>query len=90
MTYHSKASIVEANEAGDSVSIAAGYASRARYRAVPRSQTGTSFAHDTTGAMEDWMRDRLGLPCIVVELSTHSATDFARNKNALWYTATLP
>lgn len=86
MSYHSKASIVEANESGDSVAVASEYASRARYRAVPRSQTGTSFAHDTTGAMEDWMRERLGLPCVVVELSTHTATDFARNKNALWHT----
>lgn len=87
ITYHSKASIVEANESGDSAAIATDYANRARYRAVPRSQTGNSFTHDTTGAMEDWMRDRLGLPCVVVELSTHTATDFARNKNALWYTA---
>lgn len=87
ISYHSKASIVEANESGDSVAVAAGYASRARYRAVPRSQTGNSFAHDTTGAMEDWMRERLGLPCIVIELSTHAGSDFARNKNALWYTA---
>lgn len=89
MTFHSKAAIVEANESGDSVAIGAQYARLARYRAVPRSQTGVSFSHDTTGAMEDWMRDRLGRPAIVVELLSYDSSEFGRNKNALWYIAGL-
>ena len=89
MSFHSKAAVVEANEAGDSVNIAANYASRSRYRAVPKSQSTPIFQYDTTGAMEDWMRDRLGKPAIVVELSTNTSSEFARNRSALWYTIGL-
>lgn len=89
MSFHSKAAVVEANEAGDSVSIAASYAAKSQYRAVPKSQSTPIFQYDTTGAMEDWMRDRLGRPAIVVELSTNTSSEFARNRNALWYTIGL-
>lgn len=89
MSFHSKAAIVEANEAGDSVSVAANYAARSRYRAVPKSQSTPIFQYDTTGAMEDWMRDRLGRSAIVVELSTNTSSEFARNQSALWYTIGL-
>lgn len=89
MSFHSKAAVVEANEAGDSVSIARSYASYARYRAVPKSQSTPIFQYDTTGAMEDWMRDRLGKPAIVVELATNTSSEFARNRSALWYTVGL-
>lgn len=89
MSFHSKAAVVEANEAGDSLSVAAGYASRSRYRAVPKSQSAHVFQYDTTGAMEDWMRDKLGRPAIVVELATNSSSEFGRNRDALWYTIGL-
>jgi hypothetical protein len=89
MSFHSKAAVVEANEAGDSVTIANGYASRSRYRAVPKSQSAPVFQYDTTGAMEDWMRDKLDRPAIVVELATSSSSEFGRNRDALWYTVGL-
>jgi len=89
MSFHSKAAVVEANEAGDSVSIASGYASRSRYRAVPKSQSAAVFQYDTTGAMEDWMRDKLGRAAIVVELATNTSSEFSRNRDALWYTVGL-
>lgn len=86
MSFHSKAAIVEANEGADSVSIANVYASKSRYRAVPKSQSAPVFKYDTTGAMEDWMRDRLGRAAIVVELATDASSEFGRNRDALWYT----
>ena len=89
LSFHSKAAIVEANEAGDSVSIAGAYASRARFAAVPKSQSAPIFKYDTTGAMEDWMRDKLGRPAIVVELASSSSSEFGRNRDALWYTVAL-
>jgi hypothetical protein len=89
MSFHSKAAVVEANEAGDSVSIALSYAARSRYRAVPKSQSTPIFQYDTTGAMEDWMRDKLSKPAIVVELSTNTSSEFGRNRDALWYTVGL-
>lgn len=88
-SFHSAAAVVEANEAGDSISIASTYASKARYRAVPKSQSAPVFKYDTTGAMEDWMRDRLGRPAIVVELLSKTANEFSRNRDALWYTTGL-
>lgn len=88
-SFHSAAAVVEANEAGDSVSIANAYASAARYRAVPKSQSTPIFHYDTTGAMEDWMRDKLGSPAIVVELLTKTGSEFSRNRSALWGTVGL-
>lgn len=89
LSFHSKAAIVEANEAGDSVSIAGAYASRAGYAAVPKSQSAPTFKYDTTGAMEDWMRDKLGRLALVIELASNSSSEFGRNRDALWYTAGL-
>jgi predicted deacylase len=89
MSFHSKAAVVEANEAGDSVAIAAHYAKLSRYRAVPKSQSVGIFQYDTTGALEDWLRDKQGRAAIVVELATSSSSEFSRNQSALWYTVGL-
>lgn len=89
LSFHSKAAVVEANEAGDSLAIAREYASKARYRAISKSQSAPVFQYDTTGAMEDWMRDKLGRPAIVIELATSTSSEFGRNKNALWYSVGL-
>lgn len=83
LSYHAVASIVEPNEAGNSLEKSNTYTKLTRYRTVPRSQS-TAFAHDTTGALEDWMRDKLGLPALVVELGTKTGNEFDRNKSALW------
>lgn len=83
ITYHAKASIIEANEAGDSMAAAYLYAKSSRYRAVSKTQN-SSFQHDTTGALEDWMRDKLGLPALCIELATQSSNEFSRNKDAMW------
>lgn len=89
LSFHSAAALVEANEAADSVSIAATYAAKSRYQAIPKSQSAGVFKYDTTGAMEDWMRSSLGQPAIVVELLTRTSSEFSRNRDALWYTAGL-
>lgn len=83
LTYHAKASIIEANEAGSSMSAAYLYAKTSRYRAVGKSQN-SSFQHDTTGALEDWMRDKLGMPALCIELAAQTGNEFSRNKAALW------
>lgn len=89
MSFHSAAAVVEANEAGDSTAIASVYAAKARYRAIPKSQSAPVFQYDTTGAMEDWMRSSLGKPAIVVELLSRTSSEFGRNRDALWYTTGL-
>jgi len=83
LTYHAKASIIEANEAGDSMAAAYLYAKTSRYRALSKSQN-VSFQHDTTGALEDWMRDKLGLPALCIELASKTGNELSRNKDALW------
>lgn len=89
LTYHSHAGIVEANEAGDSVGLAATYATKAGYRAEPTSNIGSTFDYSTTGALEDWMNDKLGLPAFVIELQSPTADEFTRNRTAMWAMAKI-
>jgi len=88
-TYHSQASLVEANDAGDSDSICPQYASLARYQASYASSLGNTFDYSTTGAFEDWMGQKPGLPACLVELQTLTQDDFSRNEAALWFAAQL-
>jgi murein peptide amidase A len=81
LSYHAVASLVEANEAGDSAKLAEIYCSTSKYRNIPRSRN--YFTYDTTGAMEDWMRDKLGLPALVIELATPNSNEYPRNSAAM-------
>jgi g-D-glutamyl-meso-diaminopimelate peptidase len=89
LTYHSHAGVVEANEAGDSVALAASYAAKAGYSAIPTSSIGNTFDYSTTGALEDWMKDDLGLPAFVIELQSPTADEFTRNRAAMWAMAKI-
>lgn len=89
LTYHSYAGVVEANEAGDSVALAATYAAKAGYIAIPTSSIGNTFDYSTTGALEDWMKDDLGLPAFVIELQSPTADEFTRNRAAMWAMAKI-
>lgn len=84
MTFHSKASIVEANEAGNSVAIGNIYAKYSGYANKPASTNTSTFNYDTTGSLEEWGKDKLNLPIILVELATRSDDEFYRNKEALY------
>jgi hypothetical protein len=88
LTFHAKASIIEANESGDSMALASLYSKTSRYRAIAKSQN-TVFNYDTTGALEDWMHDKPGLPALCIELTSQSGNEFARNKAALWALAKI-
>lgn len=90
LTYHSHAGVVEANEAGDSVSLAATYVAKAQYRAIPTSAIGTTFDYSTTGAFEDWLQDKRSTPAFVIELYSATADEFSRNRTAMWAMAQLP
>lgn len=84
LTYHAKGSLVTANEAGDSMAIANIYGGKAGYRAIAESQLGSTFNYDTTGAYENWLLDKVGIPALLVELPTHTDNLFSKNKNAMW------
>jgi predicted PurR-regulated permease PerM len=60
------------------------YSSLSGYGAQNGSTIGNFFDYDTTGALEDWLADKKGIPAILVELSTRENDEFNRNKNAMW------
>ncbi len=66
----------------DSASLAATYSSLSGYR----NMTGVegAFSYPITGTYDDWIREELGLPSVLIELSSVSDSQFSRNKTALW------
>lgn len=82
MSFHSSASYVIANQAGDSNTLAATYARLSGYNNV----TGDveAFKYPITGTYDDWMRDKYGLTSVLVELASSINPEFNRNKAALW------
>ena len=84
LTYHSKGSMVIANEAGNSAALAKTYGTNSGYWARNDSELGTTFAYDTTGAMENWLYDKQSVATLLIELTTHTSNEFYRNKTAMW------
>lgn len=84
LTYHSVASVVTANGVGDSDGLASTYSRLSGYRVLPKSNTATVFNYDTTGAFEDWLYEKVGISALLVELGSHTNSELAKNKSALW------
>ena len=84
LTYHSKGSIVTANDSGDSMSLATTYGRSTGYWAVSESLGFTVFNYDTTGASETWLHDKLGIPTLLIELPGHTGNYFWSNQAAMW------
>lgn len=82
LSYHSTAAYVIANTCGNSGARAASYATSTGYR----NMTGVSgaFSYDISGTYDDWICEKLGLPSILIELSTPSSSEFSRNRAAMW------
>lgn len=89
LTYHSVGAVVQPNGAGDSTSLASTYAASSRYYTLAPG-VNPAFEYDTTGAFEDWMYDKLSLPALLIELSSHNSSDWSRNSGAMWKMAQLP
>jgi len=81
MSYHAVGSLVLGNGAGQADAWAVAYASSVGYW-VP-SGNGV-FDYDTTGAYEDWLRDKHGIPAILVELSSYYGNEFWNHQAAMW------
>ncbi len=90
LTMHSHGGIVEANDAGDSITLGAEYAKLAHYEAIPTYEIGNFFDYTTTGAYEDWLNDKLNLPALEVELESPTNDEYSRNLPALWAMAEVP
>lgn len=89
LTYHAKGSIVTANESGDSMALAVNYGRQTGYRAIAESQLGNTFNYDTTGAYENWLHDKVGIPTLLIELPNHTSNYFSSNRAAMWSMVTL-
>lgn len=84
LTFHATGRAVFANDAGDSKALADIYAERSGFSSFSNSGSDTFFSYPTTGEYEDWIRDKLGLPALLVELASVGNNEFPRQKPALW------
>jgi len=84
LTYHAVGSLVIANESGSSSSLGAAYAQQSGFWALDGSASGGIFTHDTTGAFEDWLHDKYGIPALLIELSSYYGNEFWNHQSAMW------
>ena len=84
LTFHSIASIVSGNSKGIADTAAIKYSELSGYNYSAFGEEETVFKYDTNGAFETWMHDKAGLPTILVELSSHTASEFYTNRSAMW------
>lgn len=89
LTYHSIAGYVIPNDSGDSNALAHTYAQHSNLRYASNAQTSVLFPYDTTGAYEDWLHDKHGIPALLIELWTRAGNEFAGNQAAMWHMAGL-
>jgi predicted deacylase len=82
LSYHSIGGLVAANQAGISGAYAATYARLSGYS----NTTGQSdtFEYSVSGTADDWYAQRLGIASILVELGSHTYSQFGLNQTAMW------
>lgn len=84
LTYHSQASVVIANESGNSSNLANEYGKLSGYRSLTDGASDGLFNYDTTGAFENWLHDKYEIPALLIELSTNYTNEFYIHKHAMW------
>jgi len=87
MSFHSSASYVIANDAGDSATLAAAYSQLTGYRNM--TGVGGAFSYPITGTYDTWLYEKYGLTSLIIELSSSTNAEFSRNKAALWAMARI-
>lgn len=83
LSYHSIGGMVAANQAGNSSSLAAMYASKSGYGNIT-GQSDSTFEYSISGTADDWYAQALGVPSLLVELGSHSYHQLERNQTAMW------
>lgn len=81
-SYHSIGGVVAGNQAGNSVSTASLYSQLSGYQNVT-GNTGETFDYSVTGTADDWYA-AIGVPSLLIELSSHTSAQFDRNQKAMW------
>ncbi len=87
LTYHAAVGVAIPNFSGDSDALTKVYDQKSN---LGYSSGGGLFNYDTTGAYEDWLRDKHSIPTILLELWTKTNNEFSKNQNAMWHMVTLP
>ena len=82
VSYHSIGSLVIPSQGGQSNARASQYASLSGYKLSPGG--GGEFGYQITGTADDYYREKLGVPSVLVELGSHSYHQFERNRSAMW------
>lgn len=85
LTYHASGGVVVPNDSGDSDAIARTYGAKSSVGYMGNSGTPTFFEYDTTGAFEDWLHDKYGIPALLIELLEKNDNEFSGHQNALLY-----
>ncbi len=82
LSYHSIGGLVAANQAGASGAYASTYSRLSGYS----NTTGQSdtFEYSVSGTADDWYAQRLGIASILVELGSHTYSQFSLNQAAMW------
>lgn len=83
LSFHAVGSMTIGDPGGYSAAYAARYASMVGYRDATNT-TSTNFDYNVTGAYEDWTYRNLGIPSMVVELSSYTSVYNAGHYAALW------
>ena len=83
LSYHSIGSMVAANQAGNSIGLAAEYVQLSGYRNIT-GQSDSTFEYSVTGTADDWYAQAVGVPSLLIELGSHSYHQFDRNQAAMW------
>ncbi|MCW1908047.1 MAG: DUF2817 domain-containing protein [Candidatus Saccharibacteria bacterium] len=89
LTYHSSGGMVIANESGNSWDITYNYGKKSGLWARKNSELGTTFNYDTTGAFEDWLHDKHGIPTLLIELWNDTSNYFNGQRSAFNYVVGL-
>lgn len=90
MAYHAQGRIVFSNDAGDSIGLGQQYASKVGFRFITNANSAGTFEYATTGEFEDWLADKVGISCLLVELSNKSGNEYSSQRNAMWDLIKLP
>ncbi len=85
LTYHASGGVVVPNDAGDSNSLAVTYGQKSSVGYMSSSSTAGFFEYDTTGAYEDWLGQKHGIPALLIELLTKTNNEFSGHQNAMHY-----
>lgn len=84
LTYHAVARTVIYNGSGSSASLASTYGSLSGFSVSSSEAEDGIFSYPTTGEFENWLHDKVGIPCLLIENATMSSNEINNQKSAMW------